>query len=95
MRDRHRIVNQRLDAAAGQMLLQRLASARLGADDEQMVDVAGVAFGRHVDRRAGEAPAVARGQRRRRSVQPRSRGSRARRIAACISSRRELTPGSP
>ncbi len=52
LRDRHRVVNQRFDAARGKVRLQ-LAPCRV-PDDEQMVDVPGVAFRRRVDRAARE-----------------------------------------
>ena len=54
--NRHRIVHQRFDAVHAQMLLQRRRAAS-PRTDEQMVDVAGVAFGRHDDRRRAGEPA--------------------------------------
>ena len=60
LRDRQRVMNQGFDAAPRQVRLQ--FAPRPVADDEQMVDVAGIALGRRVDRASREPLAVARGQ---------------------------------
>ena len=94
-RNRDRVVDQRFDASRLQVRLQRVAIA--AQDRKQVIDVAGDrARDGTVTCSAAQAPAVLGGElRAARAVQPGSHGSRARRIAACISSSREFTPNSP
>jgi hypothetical protein len=71
----------------------RLQGARAASDDEEMVDVAGIRSGR-TSTGLPRAAAVRGRQRPTPRGPPGQRGRRARRIAACISSSRELMPGS-
>src|SRR5436190_18726461 len=59
--NRHRIMNQRLDPAGGEVRLQ--IASRSTSSDEQMIDVAGVELRRHRHGAAGEAAAVTRRER--------------------------------
>src|SRR5438094_620957 len=72
LRNRHRVVNQRLDAAGGQMRLQcpprtivRLTSVAVAThtDDEQMIDVAGIELRNRFHQSAAEPQAIAGGER--------------------------------
>ena len=66
-----------------------------GQDDEQMIDVSGIAVRAARRPRIPSAPyGSGAASVRRRVVQPARNGRRARRIAACISSSREFTPNS-
>ena len=93
-RDRDGEVDQRFDAARREMRLQRVARRR--QHREQVIDVARVEFRRHRHLR-GAARAPRDSARRARGGGPSTPAaacSRSRRIAACISSSRELTPNS-
>ena len=94
-RDRDRVVDQRLDAARLQVRLQRgaIAASGSGTGDRRGRDRArrGTRHRRAGAGGGGTRPASA----RRSSVQRGQPRSRARRIAACISSSREFTPNSP
>ena len=93
-RNRHRVMDQRLDAPA---LRCACSAARSRTEHrEQVIDVPGIALGGTVTgapaKRRRYSAAQARAARR--STAAASRAARSR-IAACISSRREFTPNSP
>src|SRR5262249_23337266 len=60
-RDRHGIVNQRLDAVRGEVRLE--GAARFAPDDEQMVDVTGVDLRHRIDGGIAQRAAVLRRER--------------------------------
>ena len=92
--NRHRIVDQRLDAPRSQVCLHRRAIA--AEHREQVIHVPGIAlrWDRDRARRRDAAGIPPRARAVARSVHSGSQRRRARRTAACSSSSREFTPNS-
>ena len=92
--NRYGIVNQRLDAVRSEVALQRRAIRT--EDGEEMVDMPlRRAPAESSPERQSNCRRYAAASARRSSFHCESQNNRTRRIAACISSRREFTPNSP
>ena len=85
-------MNQRLDTGGGKVRLE--LSARRRQHRKEVIDVALVEFVGNDEGRTGETLPISTRDGARRSVHCGRNGSRARRIAACTSSRREFAPAS-